>query len=1257
MGLALELTEGRVVETLAWPSGPRRGPEPGSGPSAALELGPGRSGRVRALIEAPLGASLRLQGGGQTVLIPILALIEAPQRTPPQAPVELTVERLPWDAVLLDAGPSDGTVAPGGTVPVAVGYNILTPEPTEIAVRSTVRLRPLRTPEVLWQEERNELVTTNQALPSAQVWSVPAPTIEGIYVLEVETAWEPVPKPESTRLGRWIRWKRNPTAVTSATRRVTLAVLASKPATPSRAALGPVPVPVPLPPEQEVEAIDLARLRSYRPVANGRAPLQVQGAGRDAWPVPEAALVEASRRDRLRGWITRSGTEAASLAPADATGLAWSALGLKVAHPGRPHRLSLAVAGGHPAALGVALIDGPGPGPTHQGRPRVVLDACASGPPIIEGGPPVVFSWLVWPEDPDPVLVMVNRDPTAPVQFGTVTLTELSELAPSPPLVEPEPALRRTLGLYLASPNALDRFGFAGSEEVPGDPLGLARNLAQYVLMCGASAVVLPERLSDRDQRRALDGQAAEDALGPDRLDLLVRVLKRQGCSTWIELALEGEGALPGLPAPGSPEALGRDLTRLDRHGRADADTGSPSYHPLHPEVRAALKRHVVEAITPRPSRPGLAGVLIRLGPGPTLLGGPDTGFDDTTYARFVRETFDPETARNVPGLGDTDPNRFAARAQFLAGSGRMPWLTWRSQGIAALYAELAGAVRQVAPGGLLAVATPSLGDDPAGQVARQVDLAGLPPSHAWRAVGLDLATWPTGEGAAVVLRGAGLSTDPLARDLATSPDLDTLVAARPGRGLLLDVADDPGARPGMPRGPLASSSDPADQNAGANAAAANANGNASLFRDTGLRLSALPLSEGPDGDEPLGHALAGLDARLILLALGAVTGHEARVRQFARVFRTLPAAPAGATALDRQPFGVAVRTFPLGEQTYLGLANDTPYPVRLDTLVSAPGAAVVDDLGRGLRLKPETTPEGRHVVLDLLPFGVASLRIAAPRVRVAAVTPYPSEAVKASMLVRYNELSEQLSRLNRNPGDSRTGPPNPGFEPSFASSAARGVELTVAHPGGAPAGWQLVGKPANTMEIDPAQFHSGRGSLRLSAPAPPAAIVSDRFVPDVRSSLTIQAWLRSDHPDARVRVWIEGESAGQPFVRRSELMVPPEWSAMAVRTTEIPAAGLSRAQIRFELLTAGRLWVDDLVLAGDALSETEKLNATRALLAALHAYRDQHYADFARLAGSHWARLPAVVGVAGADGRGADRPGMIRTGGATALPPDRRLR
>src|SRR5262249_26911330 len=160
----------------------------------------------------------------------------------------------------------------------------------------------------------------------------------------------------------------------------------------------------------------------------------------------------------------------------------------------------------------------------------------------------------------------------------------------------------------------------------------------------------------------------------------------------------------------------------------------------------------------------------------------------------------------------------------------------------------------------------------------------------------------------------------------------------------------------------------------------------------------ALPLADGPSADEPLGHALAALDAQFVFLAAAAVAGHEERIRRFASVFRALPAWPASPlgprTEPQGLPFGVAVRKMEDHTQTFPARANAPPYPIRLACLLEAPAAAPVEDLGRGLRLAPVAEPGGRNLVLDLLPFGVGAIRVGAPRIRIASLTPYPSEAV-----------------------------------------------------------------------------------------------------------------------------------------------------------------------------------------------------------------------------------------------------------------------
>lgn len=1237
--ITLEVAEGRVVDAVAVAADLILPKAVGlSRKSDSLwSLGRGRSGRARVRIDASPTSSLLLRAGGQPMRFPLPLVLEGSRRTPTQSPVEITVERVPWDVLSVDLTPDDaltpapkplegkekplpaGVVAAGSRFAVTVGFNVLSPEATEVVVRCDAELKPIRGGEPVWRGALNEVVATNAASPPAFALPVVAPDLEGTYVLELKASWEPGPVHETTKLfGRLIRRGRrallgNP----SATRRVTLAVVNPEKGK-EKEQEGPKGVTTAhATGEHEVDALDLSRGRKHRPMASGRAAWPASR--RSGWSVPPEALTEATRRDPLRGWITRAGSEVATLAPADASGLAWSAMGLRVNRPGRPHRLTVTVAGGQPSALGVAVV-GVGGNGRPSARPRRLLDACASGPPIAANGAPATFSWLVWPDASDPVLVLVNRASGSSVQVGSITLTELPELPSGPTIEAPAGGPSRGIGLALTGGDTLERFGMA-VEPGLSDVLAAAKALGEYARSMGATSVILPERLSDRAARRALEGQAAEDSLGPDSMALTLYSLAVGGVSAWVELEFERTAPLPGLPGPGDPEALARGLVRLDRRGEADGP--APAYSPLCPEVAEALRRRVRAAVEGHKESGNLDGLLIRLGQGPTLLGAVDTGLDDATYTRFAREAFDAETVRSLPGMDLADPERYAERCRFVSGSGRTPWLSWRSRQVAALYGGMNEAVHAALPSARLALATPGPDDGAAGWEARRADLAGLAPSLAWRAVGLDLDVWPAAEDAPIVFRGARLGADDLERDLATSPELDAKVAARPARGVLLDAG-----------APPEGSGSPA----------------------VGLTLSAPALDVGPNGDEPLGHALAAIDARWVWIAATAVAGHEERVCRFARIFRALPATAPAASESQPLPFGVAVRAHPAGAQTYLALANDTPYPIRLDMVLGGPATAPVYDVGRGATLRPVANPSGRHLVLDLLPFGVSAVRVGAADLEVGAVTPYPSEIVLTNMRTQYEVLSARLSSLARG-GEkgrdkARTGPSNPGFEPDLGrgdghsslpgdkDKAPEAVEVCRQEP----VGWQVVGGMGNGVSIDLGQPRSGRGALHLEVVDPPSSAVCENFTPNAQNGLLVQVWLRSDRPDAKVRIWIEGESSGKPYRRVSEIHVRPTWTERAIRAGDIPPGGLDTARLRFELLGAGNLWIDDVAVSGEGLSEPERRNASKAIMAAIQAYRDKRFADFARLAGSHWAR--STTAAAGAETDPApDRVASDRSG------------
>ncbi len=1286
----LELSQGIVDEAIAWPPRSESGlatarPRDvmGPGPRGSWRLGDEPAGRVRARLEAPLGASVIVRCGDQKISIPVAAILERAQRTPPQAPLAVNIERLAWDSLAIDLGgaASEGIVAPGADLPVTVAYNVLAPDVAEVKLHASAVIRPMNGSDAISHDERDLVVATNHREPPSQTWGIKAPVAEGTYVLEVRANWEASGARESSRIGRLIRRRKPATVASSAVRRVVFAVIDPR----SRLASGVPGVPggsgrEARGRETEVDEVDLGRLRNLRLLASGRS--MPAAPGRSAWAIPVAALVEPSRRDKLRGWIMRSGAEAARLDPVDRAGIAWSAVGLKVSHPDRPHRVTLKIKGGEPTALGVALLE-PVADPAAE-TPRVLLDACASGPAIAPDGTPATFQWLIWPTSPEMVLVLLNRSADSVVRLGTVTLTELEDVPAGPALHEPRTADLRTLGLYLHGNQALSPFG---AELAPRDALAMATNLARYIAYCGASAVVLPEGLTDRAGRRRLGRQMIEDATGPDRLDVIRRVLKREGIAVWLELDLEGPECLPGLPPPESPEAERRGLVRLDGQGHVDG----PTYHPLNPEVHDALKRRLTMALGSQaagaPSAALVTGLVIRLGSGPTLLGTPDTGLDDVTYERFVRETFSPQTAPTIPGIGSSDPDRFAVRSRYLAGVGRMPWLTWRSRAIAALYSDLARTVKAAAPGTVLAVVTPGLDGGAAGAEARRVDRAGLVPSQAWRSIGLDLQSWPSGPDEPLVLRGTALSTDALAHDLATSPDLDTLVAARERRGLLLAIDSD-SSPPGS-----AATSDPVDGTRNSTSSplngppdsplestpSAEAGNRKGTSRDSRIWLTALPLGEGAGADEPLGHALAALDAHYVFLSSSAIAGHEDRIRRFATVLRALPTWPStsfsGQGNSSPRPFGISVRGMSDESQTFLEIANDSPYPIRLGSLLSAPGLTGVDDLGRGLRLTPVATPDGRQLVLDLAPFGVAALRVASPRVQVSSITPFPSEAVRANMQAKFDELTVRLARLNRGLAAVPAEPVNSGFEPDLPaargavspnSADAANVARTGLEPAGAPTlpvGWHIESKNGGgSIAIDREDPHSGLGSIKLTATSTPVSLVSEPFLPSTQSNLMVQTYFRAA-ADTKVRFWIEGESGGQPYVRRTELSVSQAWEPRLVRASDVPPTGLDSARIRFELVNPGTLWIDDLSILGESSSRSARLQAQRTMLLALKAYQEKRYADFARLAASHWVRQSGTMAT-GRIARITDPPPAPVGGSArsteteaSALPSDRKLR
>ena len=368
--------------------------------------------------------------------------------------------------------------------------------------------------------------------------------------------------------------------------------------------------------------------------------------------------------------------------------------------------------------------------------------------------------------------------------------------------------------------------------------------------------------------------------------------------SSWIST---GPTRCRGCRPADSAEALRRGLVRIDSQGRADG----PAYNPLHPEVREAMKQRVTKALDQlKAVEPGGAGggLVIRLGPGPTLAGNARYRARrrdlPEVHSRYLRAGGDPRHPRRREHR--TRPIRGAIA---IRGGGRADALAHvaierdRHALCRAEHRRAGGCPRGPARGGHAGPGRrsgrqrgaasrsggpcrPASRGEASGSIykpGRAVPArrwyCGERPSRAkcsrtiWPPARISTRWSPRGRIAACCSRSA--EKGPRARRRSspaalaaerTSPRTSVPGSSSPNR---MNRQAAPGCRrPGhLRRGPTPR-----------------------------IWLTALPLGDGPAADEPLGHALAALDARWVFLAEKAVSGQEERLRRFARVLGALPA-------------------------------------------------------------------------------------------------------------------------------------------------------------------------------------------------------------------------------------------------------------------------------------------------------------------------------------------------------------------------------
>jgi hypothetical protein len=594
-----------------------------------------------------------------------------------------------------------------------------------------------------------------------------------------------------------------------------------------------------------------------------------------------------------------------------------------------------------------------------------------------------------------------------------------------------------------------------------------------------------------------------------------------------------------------SPAAVGIELILRDgrswRHDPSQREGRGSFYNPLDPRVQDAMIAVVRDLAQRYGHHPSFTGVQVDLAHDSfAVLPDAGWGYDPHTMAAFWK-TIHP-TAR---------PPEAAQLATQLSESGSPlseQWRAWRCAQLTAFYGRMLHELQQVRPDLQLYLSTGKLAHAPAvaracvpalpRQYAAMVPLAdmGVDPRQLSAIAGLVVAR-PWVMDAAETLVGQGPLNE-------WNRDAEVDAAFAQHAGLLYErvqlVPFTPGGQatePGMTRWLIA----PAD------------------------RL-------GIEQREALARALVNRDTSLLLMGGSQPSlGELDATRDFLKVFGQLPA------DLFQQPDVVAakpvvLRTCSVDARTYLYVINTAPW--RVDCRVQM-------QLAAGTRLIPisakETAP---HVVagangltwdFSLEGYGLEAALVPDPHVAVVQVETEQSPDVEIALRSMVSEVIGRMPRLQSL--EPITSLVNPGFE----RLAADTKEL---------AGWEIGQAPGVQVELDSRQHYAGGSSLRMRSAGSAAWVRSDPIEPPRTGRLSLHLQLRRDpHGKAPLRLAVEGTTSDKPFYRFAEVMSlepssePGGWAPIVLQVTDLPDKRLHDLRVRFDLLGAGEVWIDDVRL------------------------------------------------------------------------------
>ena len=382
------------------------------------------------------------------------------------------------------------------------------------------------------------------------------------------------------------------------------------------------------------------------------------------------------------------------------------------------------------------------------------------------------------------------------------------------------------------------------------------------------------------------------------------------------------------------------------------------------------------------------------------------------------------------------------------------------------------------------------------------------------------------------------------------------------------------------------------------------------------IRLPRPPVPRCTDSDQrrELAQVLARFDSAVMMLDEGATPPVDSMaLRSFTETVAALPQVPF--EPVEGGPAAVMVRTCVHATSRYVYAVNDTPWPMVV-TLELEGDVSQFALLGDPVATQWTATEGGGRLTTELAAYSLVAARVGSVA-RIARVDAQPPATI-------VDELKQQIAGLITRTKYFKQPLPmawlrDPGFE------GHRLVDGTA---------WSGSPESPHSLAPDDRVAHNGQRSMRLSRPDD--KYVWMRSVPlpaPPFGRLMVQAWARFDprYPDARLRICVEGQHQGQPYYRFAtinarDVAEPDQWIPCVLRIDDLPTEDLSELRLRFDMLTPGVVWIDDVSVFDRAFTLDEQKELAKIIALADLQLRDGDVRACYHTLSGYWPRYVEQV-------------------------------